>query len=108
MQSVIELKIKVYNIYIYIYVETALQMNLGGTQGEFYMQAKWDYLNRVHSDQMVLKIVRQMGLCQPCEQWPKATQGRPSGYSPLRSDGSCDGQAGRLDCCEAVASGTQK
>ncbi len=31
------------------------------------------------------------------EQWPKATQGGPSDLSPLRSDGSHDGQGGRLD-----------
>jgi hypothetical protein len=31
------------------------------------------------------------------EWWPKATQGGPSGSSPLRSDGSHDGQAEMLD-----------
>ncbi len=35
---------------------------------------------------------------------PKTTQGEPSGLSPLRSDGFCDGQAARLDC----VSGGQK
>jgi hypothetical protein len=62
------------------------------------MKAKEDYLNQVQSDQMILKIVRQ---------GPKATQGEPSDSSPLRSDGFCDGQAGRLDCCGAVAKDTQ-
>jgi hypothetical protein len=60
------------------------------------MQAKEGYLNQVHSDQMVFKIVRLE--TEPREQWLKATQGGPSGSSPLRSDGSHDGQAGRLDC----------
>jgi hypothetical protein len=59
------------------------------------MRTKGDYQNQVHSDPMVLKIVRQeAGLC---ERWQKATQGGPSGSSPLRSGGSRDGQAGRLD-----------
>jgi hypothetical protein len=59
------------------------------------MQAKRDYLDRVHSDQMILGIVQRERLDQ---RWPKATPGGPSGSSPLRSDGSCDGQVGRLDC----------
>jgi hypothetical protein len=33
------------------------------------------------------------------EQWPKATQGGPSGLSPFRSDGSCDGRQGGLTGC---------
>jgi hypothetical protein len=33
----------------------------------------------------------------PHERQPKATQGGLSELSPLRSDGSCDGQAGRLN-----------
>ncbi len=33
----------------------------GGTLVEIYMQAKGDYLNRVHSDQVVLEIVRSGG-----------------------------------------------
>jgi hypothetical protein len=37
------------------------------------------------------------GQAGPHEQWPKATQEGPSGLSLLRSDGSRDGQAGRLD-----------
>jgi hypothetical protein len=59
------------------------------------MKAKVDYLNQVHSDQLVLEIIRQEA--EPREQWPKTTQGESSGSSPLRSDGSSDGQAGRLD-----------
>jgi hypothetical protein len=31
------------------------------------------------------------------EWWTKETQGGPSGSRPLRSDGSSDGKAGRLD-----------
>jgi hypothetical protein len=46
----------------YVYAETILQMNLGGKlRGNFHMQAKGDYLNRVDSDQIVLKIVRRGG-----------------------------------------------
>ncbi len=53
--------------------------------------------DQVHSDQMVLGTVRWEAV--PCEKWPKAlkikvAQGGPSGSSPLRSDGSHDGQAG--------------
>ncbi len=51
------------------------------------MNGKRDYLNRFHSDQMVLEIVRW-------EVKPKATQGVPSCSSPLRSDGPHDGQGG--------------
>ncbi len=54
-----------------------------------------DYQDPVHSDPMVLKIVRREA--GPCERWQKATQRGPSGSSPLRSGGSRDGQAGRLD-----------
>ncbi len=68
------------------------------------MQSKGDYLNRVHSDQMVLEIVS--GEAEPNEQWPKK-QLEPLGLSPLRSGCSCDGQAGRLDRHEAVAKDTQ-
>ncbi len=65
---------------------------LGRVQGEIYMKVKGYYLNRVHSDQMVLEIVRRKAAL--CVLWPKATK---SGLSLLISDGSCDGQAGRLD-----------
>jgi hypothetical protein len=44
---------------------------------------------------MFLEIIRWEA--EPCEQWPKATQGGPSGLSPLRSDGSRYGLVGRLD-----------
>ncbi len=44
---------------------------------------------------MVLELVGQEAELR--EQWPKATLGKPSGLSPLRSDGSHDGQTGRLD-----------
>jgi hypothetical protein len=59
MQSGIEQRLTVYNIHIY--TETILKLNLGETQGEFYMQGKGDYLDRVNSDQMVLEIVRWGG-----------------------------------------------
>jgi hypothetical protein len=36
------------------------------------MKAKGDYQEQVHSDEMVLVIVRQPGLH---ERWPKVTQG---------------------------------
>jgi hypothetical protein len=39
------------------------------------------------------------------EWWPKATQGGPSDSSPLRSDGSRDGLAGRL--CVSETKDTQ-
>jgi hypothetical protein len=61
------------------------------------MKAKRDYLNRVHSDHLVLEIVRREA--EPCDLWPKATQGGPQGFSLLRSDVFLDGQAKRLDSC---------
>jgi hypothetical protein len=66
-------------------------------QGEKSHKAKGDCPNRVHSDQMVLGTVRREA--GPCERWPKKfktklAQGGPSGWSPLRSDHSCDGQVG--------------
>ncbi len=57
-------------------------------------RAKEDYPKQVHSDQMVLGTVRQEA--GPRERQPalttKLAQGRASGLSPLRSDGSQDGQ----------------
>ncbi len=82
-------------------------------------KAEGNYPDWVHSDQMVLGMVRQgdwtvwvvgrldrlsSGQAGPLERWPKATQEGPSCSSSLRSDGSCDGQVGRLDC----VSGGQK
>ncbi len=47
---------------IHICADTALQMNLRGELKErFCMQAKGDYLNPVHADQMVFEIVRWGG-----------------------------------------------
>ncbi len=62
-----------------------------------FTQAKGDFPGPVHSDQMVLGRVR-LEAAGPCERWPKAlktklAQGGPFGSSPLRSDGSRDGQA---------------
>jgi hypothetical protein len=59
------------------------------------MRAKGDHQDQVHLDQLVLMIA--FWEAGPCERWPKATQGGPSGSSPLRLDSSCDGQAGRSD-----------
>jgi hypothetical protein len=56
--------------------------------------------SRIESTQITWFPDNQAGRLH--EQWPKATQGGPSGWSPLRSDGSCEGQAGRL---ERVSSG---
>jgi hypothetical protein len=54
-------------------------------------------MDQVYSDQMVLGEVRQEA--GPKERRPeelktKLAQGGPSGTSPPRSNGSCDGQAG--------------
>jgi hypothetical protein len=56
-----------------------------------------DFLDQVHSDQMVLGKVRQEA--GPSEKPPKTlkpklAQGGPSGLSPLRSYGSHDHQSG--------------
>jgi hypothetical protein len=58
-------------------------------------------LDRVHSDQMVLGAIRQEA--GPQERRPKALNAKlaqvgPSDSSPLRSDGSRDGQAGGWTC----------
>ncbi len=58
MQSVIEQQMKQCTIYIHICGDHPTNDSQGELQGEFYMQAKDYYLNRVYSDQMVLKIVR--------------------------------------------------
>ncbi len=60
-------------------------------------KAEGDCPNQVHLDQMILGTVEQEA--GPRERLPKAlkaklTLGGPSGSSPLRSDGSDDGQAG--------------
>ncbi len=62
---------------------------------EILQQAKGDSPDRVRSDQMVHGTVRRE--TGPCESWPKAFktklgQGEPSVSTPIRSDGSCDGQ----------------
>jgi hypothetical protein len=67
------------------------------TAGEFYIKQRGNCLGGVHSDQMVLKTVRQEA--GPQERWPKAlksklAQEQPSVLSPHRSDGSCDSQTG--------------
>jgi hypothetical protein len=56
-------------------------------------KAKGDFFNRVHSDQMILKIVRQEGWVA----WAVAK----SNSRGASSDGSHNGQAGRLDRREA-------
>jgi hypothetical protein len=52
---------------------------------------------RIKSTQIRWFSGKSGGVPGPLEQWPKATQGGQSGLSTLRSDGSCDGQAGKLD-----------
>jgi hypothetical protein len=69
---------------------------LKDTQGGFAPQAKGDSSDRVYSDQMVLGTVRRETGPQKSQTKAlksKLAQGGPSGSSPLRSDGSCDGQA---------------
>jgi hypothetical protein len=48
---------------------TASQGGLSGSSPEILQQAKEDCLDRVHSDQMVLRTVRREA--GPCERWPK-------------------------------------
>ncbi len=73
-------------------MSTVLKNHSGGSS----TASQWDCSDRVHSDQIILWTVRwEAG---PRERLPKVlktkpTQGRPSGSSPLRSDGSHDGQA---------------
>jgi hypothetical protein len=50
------------------------------------MKAKRDYLDQVHSDQMVLETRSLVGMAQRRKQWSIATKGGPSGSSALRSD----------------------
>ncbi len=65
--------------------------------GENCTKLRGDCPGKIHSDHMVLRIVRwEAGLH---ERWPKAlkaklAQGEQSGSNPLRSDGSHDGQVG--------------
>jgi hypothetical protein len=63
-------------------------MVLKRSQGKKLYKAK-DHMKRVHSDQMVLRMVRWEA--EPHGRWPKAlkaklSQGGPSGSNPLRSD----------------------
>jgi hypothetical protein len=66
------------------------------SRGKLY-KAKGDSPNPVHSYHMALRTVRQEA--RPRERQPKMlktklAKGEPSGSSPVRSDGSHDGQAG--------------
>ncbi len=71
-------------------------MKLRGTEGVNCMKAKRDYQDWVHSDQMVLiKLGKKAALPSNCQRQLKEGS---SGSSPLRSDGSRNGQAGRLGC----------
>jgi hypothetical protein len=56
-------------------------------------KAKGDHLDRVHSDQNVLKMIKWGRLVLIIGGQESQTQGT-SGSSPFRSDGSRDGQAG--------------
>jgi hypothetical protein len=62
-------------------------MKLRETSREIYMKAKGDYQDRVHSDQMVIVIVRREAEPAGAESNSRGA----SGLSPLRSDGSPDG-----------------
>ncbi len=78
MQSIFKQEIVQWTVHMCRYCPTnESQGELKGYFRVFYMQAKGDYMNWIHSDQVVLEIVRRGGL------------------SPLRSDGSHDGQAVR-------------
>jgi hypothetical protein len=54
IQSLIEDK---FNNAQYLYIYRDHPTHRSNSRGGFYLQAKGDYLNRVHSDQMVLEIV---------------------------------------------------
>jgi hypothetical protein len=58
------------------------------------MKAKGHYRSLLKSDG---SQGSQTGEAVRPERWPKVTPEGPSGSSPLRSDGSRDGQVGRLD-----------
>ncbi len=67
-----------------------------------YAQISEEYAhkrNRLFVD--VVDWLRKIGNSQHAhferQQWPMAIQEGPSGLSPLRSDGSLDGKAGRQD-----------
>jgi hypothetical protein len=68
----------------------------GNSRGNLQASQKGDYLDWVHSGQMVFEIVRW----RIWAAWAvaKSNSRGPSSLSPLRSDGSRDGQAGRLYC----------
>jgi hypothetical protein len=56
-------------------------------------KAKGDHLDRVHSDQMVLEMIRQAMLVLFIGgQKSQINSKRLSDLIPLRSDGSCDSQ----------------
>ncbi len=59
-------KLIVYSINIC--AETVLQLNLRGNSRGILHAIQGDYLNRVHSDQMVLEIVSREA--EPHEHWP--------------------------------------
>ncbi len=67
----------------------------GGSQGDKLHEGQGDCRDWIHSDQMVLTAARQGRLDSESggEKWLKGLLGS----SPVRSDGSHDGQAGRLD-----------
>jgi hypothetical protein len=66
MQSVIEQK---FNSLQYIYMlRLSYKWISGRTQLGLFMQVEGDYLNRVHSDQMVLKIDRRKAEPVSCGQ----------------------------------------
>jgi hypothetical protein len=78
------------------YAETVLKWSSGRNWRENCMKAKGDYQVQIHSDQMVLVIVRRGGWIN----WAMA-KGNSRGAIRLKTTqmyGSRDGLAGRLDC----------
>ncbi len=90
-QSVIEHKLTVYNIHIYS--ETVLQMNIRGiSAGLLHIcQRGQSESSPFGSDGSRDNQTWRLSHVS----WPKATPGVLSGSSLIRSNGSCDGQAGR-------------
>jgi hypothetical protein len=71
-----------FTIYIYMCGDCSKNDSQGELKGGFTFKPRGKYCGGlVHSDQMVIEIVRREA--EPCEQKPKANQRGPSGSSPL-------------------------
>ncbi len=69
--------------------------NPTGCSRDILHKAKGDYLDRVHTDQKVLEVIRRGRLVLVIRGQESQNQLKgPSGWKPPRSDGSHDGQAG--------------